>query len=124
MKARRRRPGRCRLSLIKEREGGDGEAGCDLQDTQRPGGIRPVLFRNARALGEEDPRAAEIRGEPRRRHVAARAIRGPPRGDAEFDSSAALQAGLGSAEGAATAADLENFADGGVDLYFFDDREV
>ena len=38
-----------------------------------------------------------------------------------FESMGALQAGLGSPEGQATAADLGNFADGGVDLYFFDD---
>lgn len=38
-----------------------------------------------------------------------------------FESMAALQAGLGSPEGQATAADLQNFANGGVDLYFFDD---
>lgn len=38
-----------------------------------------------------------------------------------FDSMAALQAALGSPEGAATAADLANFASGGADLYMFDD---
>ena len=38
-----------------------------------------------------------------------------------FDSLAAIQAGLGSPEGAATAADLGNFATGGVDLYMFED---
>jgi uncharacterized protein (TIGR02118 family) len=38
-----------------------------------------------------------------------------------FDSFAALQAGLGSPEGAAAAADLPNFASGGVDLYMFED---
>ena len=37
-----------------------------------------------------------------------------------FDSLADLQAGLASPEGQATAADLGNFADGGVDLYMFD----
>lgn len=41
-----------------------------------------------------------------------------------FASMAALQAGLASAEGKATASDLKNFADGGVDLYFFDDATV
>jgi uncharacterized protein (TIGR02118 family) len=41
-----------------------------------------------------------------------------------FDSMAALQAGLGSAEGKAAAGDLANFADGGADLYFFDTKDV
>jgi uncharacterized protein (TIGR02118 family) len=34
-----------------------------------------------------------------------------------FDSTAAIQAALGSPEGQATAADLGNFATAGVDLY-------
>ena len=38
-----------------------------------------------------------------------------------FDSLAALQAGLGSPEGAAAAGDLANFAGAGVDLYMFED---
>ena len=38
-----------------------------------------------------------------------------------FDSRAAIQAGLGSPEGAAAAGDLANFAGAGVDLYMFDD---
>jgi uncharacterized protein (TIGR02118 family) len=37
-----------------------------------------------------------------------------------FDSMAALQAGLGSPEGQATADDLANFASGGVELMMFD----
>ncbi|MDN3919673.1 EthD family reductase [Roseateles violae] len=41
-----------------------------------------------------------------------------------FDSMADLQAALGSPEGAATAADLGNFASGGVELLFFDTKEV
>jgi uncharacterized protein (TIGR02118 family) len=41
-----------------------------------------------------------------------------------FDSMDALKAGLGSAEGKAAAGDLANFADGGVDLLFFDTKEV
>jgi uncharacterized protein (TIGR02118 family) len=41
-----------------------------------------------------------------------------------FDSLDALKAGMSSAEGKATAADLANFADGGVDLYLFDTKEV
>ena len=41
-----------------------------------------------------------------------------------FDSLAAIQAGLGSPEGAAAAGDLANFAGAGVDLYMFDDAAV
>ena len=42
----------------------------------------------------------------------------------EFDSLAAVQAGLGSPEGQATAGDLANFAQAGVDLLMFDTKEV
>jgi uncharacterized protein (TIGR02118 family) len=42
----------------------------------------------------------------------------------EFDSLAAIQAALGSPEGAATAADLGNFAQAGVELLMFDTRLV
>ncbi|RZU02328.1 EthD family reductase [Rivibacter subsaxonicus] len=38
----------------------------------------------------------------------------------EFDSMAAIQAALTSPQGAATAADLGNFAQAGVDLLMFD----
>jgi uncharacterized protein (TIGR02118 family) len=41
-----------------------------------------------------------------------------------FDSMAAIQAALGSPQGAATAADLGNFAQAGVELLMFDTREV
>jgi uncharacterized protein (TIGR02118 family) len=41
-----------------------------------------------------------------------------------FDSPDALKAGLASPEGKAAAGDLANFADGGVELYFFDAKEV
>ena len=41
-----------------------------------------------------------------------------------FDTMDALKAGMGSAEGKAAAADLANFADGGVDLYLFDTKDV
>jgi uncharacterized protein (TIGR02118 family) len=41
-----------------------------------------------------------------------------------FDSMAALQQALGSPEGAATAADLRNFAHAGVDLLVFDTKHV
>ena len=41
-----------------------------------------------------------------------------------FDSMSALQSALGSAEGKATAADLGNFAQAGVDLLLFDSKEI
>jgi uncharacterized protein (TIGR02118 family) len=41
-----------------------------------------------------------------------------------FDSMAAIQEALGSPEGAATAADLGNFAQAGVDLLMFDTKDV
>jgi len=41
-----------------------------------------------------------------------------------FDSLAAIQAALASPEGQATAADLGNFASGGVDLYIADTNSV
>ena len=41
-----------------------------------------------------------------------------------FDSLEALQAGMSSPEGKAAGGDLANFADGGVDLYLFDTKEV
>ena len=40
----------------------------------------------------------------------------------EFDSAEAIRAALGTPEGKATAADLANFADGGVDLMIFDSK--
>ena len=40
----------------------------------------------------------------------------------EFDSGDAIRAALGSPEGAATASDLGNFAQAGVDLMFFDTK--
>jgi uncharacterized protein (TIGR02118 family) len=42
----------------------------------------------------------------------------------EFDSVDAITRALGSPEGQATAADLGNFADGGVDLYLFNTKPV
>jgi uncharacterized protein (TIGR02118 family) len=42
----------------------------------------------------------------------------------QFDSVADIQSALASAQGQATAADLGNFADGGVDLLIFDTAEV
>ncbi len=41
-----------------------------------------------------------------------------------FDSLDALKAGLASPQGQAAAADLANFADGGVELYFFESKDV
>ena len=42
----------------------------------------------------------------------------------EFESAEAIRNGLGSPEGQATAADLANFADGGVDLMIFDTKPI
>ena len=42
----------------------------------------------------------------------------------EFDSGEAALRALGTPEGAATAGDLANFADGGVDLMIFDTKQV
>jgi uncharacterized protein (TIGR02118 family) len=41
-----------------------------------------------------------------------------------FDSMAAIQSALASPEGQATAADLANFAQAGVELLMFDTKEV
>ena len=41
-----------------------------------------------------------------------------------FDSLAALQAGIASPEGQATAADLKNFATGTVDMLIFDNADA
>ena len=41
-----------------------------------------------------------------------------------FDNLKAIQAGFGSAEGRATAADVQTFATGGADMLLFDTREV
>ena len=41
-----------------------------------------------------------------------------------FDSMAAVGAAFASPEGKATAGDLPNFASGGVDIVFFDTRDV
>jgi uncharacterized protein (TIGR02118 family) len=41
-----------------------------------------------------------------------------------FDDMAAIQSAFASAEGQAAAGDLQHFATGGADLYFFDTREV
>ena len=41
-----------------------------------------------------------------------------------FDSMAAVQAALSSPQGAATAGDLANFAQAGVELLMFDTKEV
>lgn len=41
-----------------------------------------------------------------------------------FDSMAAIQSALASPEGQATAADLANFAQAGVELLMFDSKEI
>jgi uncharacterized protein (TIGR02118 family) len=38
-----------------------------------------------------------------------------------FDDLGAVQAAFGSSEGQAAAGDMQNFASGGVDMYFFED---
>jgi uncharacterized protein (TIGR02118 family) len=45
-------------------------------------------------------------------------------GTLSFDSMSALQAGLGSPEGQAAAADLANFASGGATLLLFEDKAL
>jgi uncharacterized protein (TIGR02118 family) len=42
----------------------------------------------------------------------------------DFDSPSAIKAALASPEGQAAAGDLGNFADGGVELLFFDTKDV
>jgi uncharacterized protein (TIGR02118 family) len=42
----------------------------------------------------------------------------------QFDDVAAIQAAFASPAGQAAAADLQNFATGGAELFFFDTREV
>jgi len=42
----------------------------------------------------------------------------------QFDSLAAIQAGVGSPEGQAAVGDLKNFAGAGVDIFMFDTRDV
>ena len=42
----------------------------------------------------------------------------------QFDNMAAIQSAFGSPEGQAAAADLQNFATGGVDMVMFDTRPV
>ncbi len=41
-----------------------------------------------------------------------------------FDNLASIQAGFGSAEGKAAAADVQTFATGGADMILFDTKEV
>lgn len=41
-----------------------------------------------------------------------------------FDDVAAIQNAFASAEGQAAVADVQTFADGGVDIFMFDSREV
>ncbi|WP_099864825.1 EthD family reductase [Pararhizobium haloflavum] len=41
-----------------------------------------------------------------------------------FDSLDAIRSALGSPEGKAAAGDIANFADGGADLYFFDEETL
>jgi uncharacterized protein (TIGR02118 family) len=67
-----------------------------------------------------------------RRYEVSKGAVGTPGGESplhlvailDFASMAAIQAALTSSEGVATAADLGNFAQAGVDLLMFDTREV
>ncbi len=67
-----------------------------------------------------------------RRYEVSKGAVSTPAGDSplhlvailEFDSLQAIQAALTSPEGAATAGDLGNFAQAGVDLLIFDTKEV
>lgn len=76
------------------------------------------------------PLAKKIAG-LRRYEVSAGAVT-TPQGDSpyhlaailSFDSAAALQQALNSPEGRATAGDLANFAQAGVELLVFDSKDV
>jgi uncharacterized protein (TIGR02118 family) len=76
------------------------------------------------------PKAKKLPG--LRRYEVSTGPVGTPQGDSAyhlvavlaFDSMAALQSGLGSPEGQATAGDLANFAQAGVELLVFDSKEV
>lgn len=89
----------------------------------------PAAF-DAYYYGSHLPLAKTLPG-LRSYHVNAGPI-GTPAGEAalhlvamlEFDSMAAIQAALVSPEGAATAGDLANFAQAGVDLLMFDTKQV
>ena len=82
-------------------------------------------------IGWAAPRGARL---VHRWAIQARVLAALGRGDAEsayhlaailwFDSLAAIQSALGSPEGQATAGDLANFAQAGVDLLMFDSKEV
>ena len=67
-----------------------------------------------------------------RRYEVSRGGIGTPAGASEFhlvavlqfDSMADIEAAFASPEGQAAAADIPNFADGGADLHFFDEKAV
>ena len=77
-------------------------------------GFRQALHFGPYSAGEENSRPKEIRHQHRRG------------GDVcpQFDSLDALKTGMGWPEGKAGAGDLANFADGRVELYPFDTKEV
>ena len=80
--------------------------------------------------GKHVPIAKKVPG-LRRYEVSTGAV-GTPQGASpyhlvaqlEFDSMEAIGRALASAEGQATAADLGNFATGGVDLLVFESKEI
>ena len=89
----------------------------------------PAAF-DAYYYGTHVPLAKKISG-LRSYRVSAGPV-GTPAGEAplhlvallEFDSMAAIQAALGSPQGAATAGDLANFAQAGVELLMFDTKAI
>jgi uncharacterized protein (TIGR02118 family) len=89
----------------------------------------PAAF-DAYYFGTHLPKAKKVPG-LKRYEVNAGPV-GTPQGDSpyhlaailSFDSADAIQRGLSSPEGQATAADLANFAQAGVDLLIFDSKDV
>lgn len=89
----------------------------------------PAAF-DAHYYGTHVPLAKTVPG-LRSYHVSNGPV-GTPAGEAplhlvallEFDSMAAIQAALGSPQGVATAGDLANFAQAGVELLMFDTKAV
>ena len=67
-----------------------------------------------------------------RKYEVSRGAIGSPAGASDyhliailhFDDVAAIQAGVGSAEGQAAVADLQNFATGGADIFMFENADA
>jgi uncharacterized protein (TIGR02118 family) len=81
-------------------------------------------------FGTHVPKAKKVPG--LKRYEVSAGLVGTPQGASPyhlvailgFDSTDALQRGLGSPEGQAAAGDLANFAQAGVDLLIFDSKDV